>query len=690
MDAEHAVVQLFGQLVLILAASVAVLFASHRIRLSPVSALLLTGMLIGPSGIGFVDRHDVEVFAEVGVVLLLFTVGLEVSLVRLRQNLSAFLFGGGLQVGVTLVLTATMAALLGANWNQGLFFGFLAALSSTAVVLKTYADRQELQSPQGTLAAGILLFQDFCLAPMILVVPILAGTVATHAAGILGRLAIGILLVSVVFILARRLMPHVFDWIVSTRIREVFVLGALGVCLAMSLLTAHLGFSLALGAFLAGLILSESEYHHQVIAEVLPFRDVFNSLFFISVGMLLDIGLLAHTGARVLALGATLLVGKFVIVAFVAFLLGYSGRIALITGMSLAQIGEFSFVLGGLGMAYGLLDEPTYQAFLGASVFTLIFTPLLIQLAPRVATRAMRFKTPRAVDRLRLGGAALVAPPVELRDHVMVIGFGLNGRNVSRVLKETAIPFVVIELDGALVRRGRQMEIPVVFGDATRPEILVAYGISRARAVVVAISDLSATRQIVRSARKANPNVYLLVRTRSVAHVEELLRAGANEVIPEEFETSIEIFSRVLHHYHVPRNVIDAQARIVRGEGYELLRVEGRAEPALDRIAEILEATLTETFLLTAGSPAIGRTLRQLDLRRHSGGATVIAVVRSEAPLTNPSPDLALEANDILVLVGNHAALERATTLLTGREEVGRGTDTESAPKDESRSDVAP
>ena len=656
---------LITNLVVILTASILVLFASHKLRLSSVAALLLTGMLIGPSGLELIQRNDVEMLAEIGVVLLLFTIGLEVSLVRLRSNLQAFLVGGGFQVGITLTAAAALSFLLGANWGTAVFLGFLAALSSTAVVLKMYADRQELQTPQGTLAAGILLFQDFCLAPMILLVPVLAGGDDSNISGLLARLGLGILLVSLVFLVARTIMPRVFYWIVGTRIRETFVLGALAFCLAMALLTERLGFSFALGAFLAGLILSESEYSHQVFAEILPFRDLFNSIFFISVGMLLDLTHFANDWMRILALGAVLVVGKALIITLIAYFMGYAGRIALLVGLSLAQIGEFSFVLGGLGANYGLLHVDTYQAILGAAIVTLLLTPLLIQLGPSITARTPALPLPRFVDRLRLGSGANSVETPKLKDHVIVVGFGLNGTNVSRVLKETAIPFVTLELNGALVRRGRREDIPVVFGDAARVEILTAYGLADASMLVIAISDIIATRQIVRSARRANPDIYILVRTRTVGSIEELRKLGANEIIPEEFETSIQIFNRVLQRYHVPRNVIEVQERIIRDESYEFLR-GGTPKTAdkLDRIAELLEGTLTQTYLVRSGSPAIGRSLRDLDLRQRSGGATVIAVVRKEQPLANPSPTLEIETNDTLVLVGNHASLDAAVDLI--------------------------
>jgi CPA2 family monovalent cation:H+ antiporter-2 len=262
-----------------------------------------------------------------------------------------------------------------------------------------------------------------------------------------------------------------------------------------------------------------------------------------------------------------------------------------------------------------------------------------------------------------------------LRGHVILVGYGLNGRNVARVLRETSIPFRILELNGTLVHEARADGQPVTYGDATRPEILEACGIRDASMLVLAISDLSATRQAVRVARQRNPDLYILVRTRTVSEIDELYHLGADEVIPEEFETSVEIFSRVLERYHVPRNIIQAQVRIVRGEGYGVLRGASLStESALDRIAEILEATLTDTFLVKRGSPGEGQSLLDLDLRRRTG-VTVIAVVRAGNPMTNPSPEMRLETNDTLVLVGNHAALEAAFAVLQGQAREGAPPD---------------
>jgi CPA2 family monovalent cation:H+ antiporter-2 len=654
-------------LVIILGVSVVVLFLSHRLRVSSIVGLVATGMLIGPSALGWIERESVELFAELGVVLLLFTVGLEVSLVRLRRNWRPFLLGGGGQVGLTVAATAGVATAFGLPGPQAVFLGFLAALSSTAIVLTAYTQRQELPSPQGMVTAGILLFQDFCLAPMLFLVPVLAGTTDTSTAQIVLRVALGLLVVVATFFAARVLMPRLLHLMVGTRTREVFLLGALAICLGMALVTSRLGFSLALGAFLAGLIISESEYSHQIVAEILPLRDVFNSLFFISVGMLLDLREVGHHLALVLALGAGLLLLKGTIAAVVTGWLGYGARVAVVVGLSVAQVGEFSLVLAQVGRSLELLEGAVFQIFLGAAILSMLVTPFLIETAPRLALRLPALPTPSLWRRTRLTAVETEAPAAEASGHVIVVGYGVNGSNVSRVLRSTGIPFVVLELNGGAVAEGQARGHPVVFGDATRAGILESHGITRARMLVVGIADHAATRRIVQVARTVNPALHILVRTRAVSEVDELRRLGADEVIPEEFETSIEITNRVLQQFHTPRNVIRAQRRILRDEGYGVFRAEGGdATPSPVRVAEILEEALTESYLVTRDSAAAGRSLGELNLRQASGGASVIAVVRHGRAHTSPAADLRLEPNDTLVLVGSHTALERAGEILSG------------------------
>jgi CPA2 family monovalent cation:H+ antiporter-2 len=637
-------------LVVVLIAAIGVVLLSHRLRVPALVGFLVTGVVIGPSGLGLVsDREAIDGFAEIGIIFLLFTVALEFSLDRMREIGRPFLLAGPVQALGTTLLAGGVAIALGLAPPRAFFIGFLIALSSTAILLKLLADRRELESPQGQLDLSILLFQDLLVVPAMLLVPLLGGTAPASPGALLLRLGTGVLLVAVVFAGARWAMPRLFTAIVRTRVREVFLFGALAACLGLALLTARAGFSMALGAFLAGLVLAESHYGHQIAADVAPFRDVFNSLFFISAGMLLDLG---AVGAR-LPLVALLLVGVWLVkvpmAAVAAFAAGRPLRVALLVGIGLAQVGEFSFILAREGERAGLLAPAEMQLLLAAAILSMAATPVLLNAGPALARRWGG------------RGVALAAPGVGLRDHVVIVGFGVNGRNLARVLRAASIRYVVLELDGDLVRAAKAAGEPILFGDSTRRDVLEACGIASARVAVFGISDRAAVHQAIRLARELNPGLETIVRTRRVADIDDLYQGGATEVIAEEFETSIEIFNRVLRRYHVPRNIVQAQEKILRGEKYEALRAAAAAVP--QELLRALAAGTTDVFRVPAACAADGRRVGDLDLRRRAG-ATLIAVVRGEESFTNPAADLRLEAGDALVLVGSHAEVERAFDLL--------------------------
>ena len=613
----------------------------------------------GASGFAvFPDPESVELFAEIGVVFLLFAIGLEFSLERLQEIRRAFFLGGSVQSGLTIALVAGVALLFGVPPLAAVFFGFVAALSSTAVVLKLYDERREMESPQGRTVLGILLFQDFLIVPMIVLTPVLAGAVAASPAEITLRFGGGVLVVGVVFVVARYLMPKLLYRLVRTRIREVFVLGALLVCLGMAYFTEQLGFSLALGAFIAGIIVSESEYSHQVVADMAPFRDVFTSVFFVSIGMLVDLDAALRSWKQVLGIFLLVLAVKAATGGVAAAALRLPPRVVAIVGLGLAQIGEFSFVLLTVGRGHGLVDTETYQVGVAVAVLSMLVTPAMVAAAPAIGQRLPRgfgFGTGTGLER--------EAPGKPLANHVIVVGYGHAGRTLARVLREAHIPYVVVELNGDTVRRARQAGESILYGDSTRREILEHAGIASAAMVVFVISDPVALARSIAFARQLNPDARILVRTRAVAQIEALHAQGADEVIAEEFESAIEIFTRVLERYHVPRNVIRAQTRVLRGEGYHMLRAPSRSAGATAAVLRALEAGTTALHRLEPESPAAGRGLKQLDLRRLTG-ATVIAVVRGEESYTNPGPELTLEVGDVLVLVGSHAQLEAAMALL--------------------------
>jgi CPA2 family monovalent cation:H+ antiporter-2 len=375
----------FQDLLTLLLASVPIAFLFHRLRLPTIVGFMITGVVIGPYAFGLIsDVHAIELMAEIGVALLLFTIGLEFSLHRILEMKRLVLFGGGLQVVITVLLATLIAYGRGRPVNQAVFFGFLIALSSTAIVLKTYIDRAEIDAPHGRAGVGILLFQDLSIVPMMLMIPVLSGRDGSSPSRIVMTLATALAAIGLIILATRKFVPFLLQHIVRLRSPEVFIISVVLLCLGTSWLTAQFGLSLALGAFIAGMMLSETEYSHQIIADILPFRDVFNSLFFISIGMLLSVSALVSNIGGVLLLVAGLIIAKALIVLIVVRFLGHSLRISTMTGLGLAQIGEFSFVLAKMGGPEGLLPDADYQQFLAASILSMIATPFLIKLAPRL------------------------------------------------------------------------------------------------------------------------------------------------------------------------------------------------------------------------------------------------------------------------------------------------------------------
>ncbi len=565
-------VPLLNDLLILLAASLPIAFLCSRFRLPVIVGFMLTGVLIGPAGLGLIRQsQDVELLAEIGVVLLLFTIGLEFSLKRLLEMKRLVLGGGGLQVTITTLIVLGLSLAVGRSFNQSLFFGFLFALSSTAIVLKSYMDRLEIDTPHGRAGVGILLFQDLCIVPMMLLTPILSGQEGSSLGNIALRMGTAVAVVIGIIVAARTVVPFLLNHIVRLRSPEVFIIFVVLVSLGTAWLTSLFGMSMALGAFVAGLVLSESEYSHQIVSDIMPFRDVFNSVFFISIGMFLSLRFLFDHWLIVLLWVAALIVGKALITLLAVRLLGNSLRIAAMVGIGLAQVGEFSFILAKVGAAQGLLPTEDYQQFLAAAILSMIVTPLLISLAPRIGMALQSRFSPHSLLEPRL---ARETDEHDLENHVIVVGYGLNGRNLACVLQRAAIPYRVLELNAETVRRARSAGIPIEYGDALRREVLAHAGLQRAAVLVLAISDPLATRHIVALARELRSELHIIVRTRYLSELPELYKLGATQVIPEEFETSIEIFARVLEKYSIAPDIIQREADIVRRAGYEVLRAE--------------------------------------------------------------------------------------------------------------------
>jgi CPA2 family monovalent cation:H+ antiporter-2 len=664
---------LFSDLLIILLVSVPVAFLCLRMKLPLLVGFMLTGILIGPYGLGLIrELEAIEILAEIGVILLLFTIGLEFSIRRLREIKNLVLVGGGLQVALTVLATAAVAMAFGRAFNQAVFFGFLVALSSTAIVLKSYADRQETDAPHGRAGIGILLFQDVSIVLMMLLVPILGGHDAASMGAVLRSLGVSLGALIIIVAAAWFLVPLLLQYVVRLRSPEVLLLTAVLISLGTAWIASQFGLSLALGAFIAGVVLSESEYSHQVTADILPFRDIFNSLFFVSIGLLLSLGALIENFSTVLLWVFLLIAGKTLIIWAVVRILGFPQRVAAMTALGLAQIGEFSFVLAKAGQSAQLFSGADYQAFLAASIISMIATPFLIAAAPRFGDLVQAvFKDKKDEDVPLSEEEIHLTSSGGLENHVIIVGYGLNGRNLARVLRAVLVPYTILDLNADTVRRAKEKGEKINYGDATRREVLHYAHIHEANALVLAMSDPQAARRTVRQAREMNPNLYIVVRTRYIAEITELLELGADEVIPEEFETSIEIFSRVLQRYGVARHVIESQIEQIRQQGYRMLRSPSALpQIKMENLNAALQSATTETVRLDENSPVAGKNLAELDLR-NTTGVTLIAVLRDGATKINPGAKFRLRAGDTLVLLGSSEKIEDAVKILQPEVKTG-------------------
>ncbi|HZP41770.1 MAG TPA: cation:proton antiporter [Candidatus Binatia bacterium] len=638
-----------ADVVVLLAVAAAGLLAGRLVRLPPIPAYLVAGVVAGPGVLHWVSRTEtVEQLAAVGVALLLFGVGIEFSLDRLRLRAARMAATGALQVAGTTAATAATLRLLGTPWATAVFAGFLVSASSTAIVFKEYADAGELDAPPGQAAAGILLFQDLALVPMMLLVPVLAHPGAHVLASVGTALLRAAVAVGALLVLARVVLPRALALVARARTPELFPLAAFLAAFGTAWAATALGLAIPIGTFLAGLALSGSPYAHHVFAELLPLRDAFVAVFFTSVGMLLaPAEALAHPA---LAAGMLLLVvGKGVLIAAIVALLWRSLGLGVLAGFALAQIGEFSFVLSRTGVAAGLMPDGAESAFLAVAILTMAATPLLLRVGRRLAEAA--------------GARPTAVPASPLRDHVLVLGCGTTGQAVARVLRETGIPFLAVDLVAPVVEAARAENLPVRFGDASRRGVLEELGAPAARAAVVTVGDPGATRRIVSVLRQMNPRCRIIVRAQRVAEVEELERLGADDVVPSEFETSIELFVRLLGHMGVPRHVARVQESLIRLDRYQALRGVGASAELLAKAGQIIAGGILETAQVMEGSPACGRTIGELAIRQQTG-ATVLSVVRGAGPVAEVGPGTRLEAGDFVVLYGEHEAIDRALDVL--------------------------
>jgi CPA2 family monovalent cation:H+ antiporter-2 len=641
--------------VIIFAFATAVNYLFTKLRIPTIIGYLLTGVVVGPSLLGIIHSpHEIEFMAEIGIILLMFTIGLEFSLNHLIKIRKIVFVGGFIQLVFTAGVTALFARTYDMSWGTAIFIGFLTALSSTALVLKILQEKGEVTSNYGRTVVGILIFQDIILIPMILLTPMLGGQTADIGERLLAMGSKTLFMLGLVYVANRWIMPQVLHLIALTKNQELFLMSILLVCLAVALLTSELGMSLAFGAFLGGLMISRSEYSEDAFSHLIPFKDTFTSFFFVSIGMLLDLSFFAHN--LLLVLGTVMLV--IAIKAFVgggtSFLLGHTFRGTIMVGVALAQIGEFSFILAKTGQDYDILSEYNYQLFLAVTIVTMAVSPFLIMGAKPIANQLMKLPIPEFLVKGLFPLQEIEVP--KLQNHIVFVGKDSRSLNLSRMACQLKLPYVSIVFDPASARARQAKGEMVIYGDALNEPILQKAYVETAEIVVVSIGDAITALGVIEQVRRLNKTAYIMVRSRHVSDIEDLYAMGADQVIPEEFETAIEMFERILKKLLIPKGKIEEAIEHIRDDNYGIFREKEEA----NSFALSDEIPGIEIVAVRARNYPVfqGKSLKDIHLRTEFG-VTVVAVKREDDIHENPAAGFVFEADDILYILGKPEKIAR-------------------------------
>ncbi|KKH46299.1 potassium transporter KefB [Methanosarcina sp. 1.H.T.1A.1] len=657
---------LLRDLLIIFGLSIPVVFTFSRLRIAPLVGFLLAGILAGPFGFGLIQESgEIEMLAEIGVVLLLFTIGIEFSLRDLLKLRRIVLLGGGLQLSITTLVVAFITFLLGSSRETSIFMGLLVALSSTAIVLKILQEKGEIYSAHGRTSLGILIFQDVAAVVIILLTPLLAG-VPGEENGFFELILQALGLVLFTLLSARYLVPFIMHQVARTRNSELFLLSVVVIGLSVAWLTSMAGLSLALGAFLAGLIISESEYATQALGNVIPFRDMFMSIFFISIGMLLDLDILRQHLFLILAVTFAVLLLKALVNALSTFIIGFPLNTMILVGFSLAQVGEFSLILANVGFANGLLSAEIYQEFLNVAVLSMALTPFIMGMGHQAAAFAQRLSLPQVLKSGRYREFVESGLEKRFENHLVIIGYGVNGKNVATAARAALIPYKIIDINPDTVRKEKSKGEPIMYGDAAQKAVLEHADIRAAKSVVVTAGDPISAKRIIETARRLNPEIHIIARTHFLSELDRFYALGADEVISDEFESSIELFSRVLHKYMVPYSEIETMGEQLRADHYMILRSPEMRRKSLCELS--LDFTDVDIRSIRVGkhSEAAGQSLGDLNIRKKYG-VSVLAISRNHKLIYDLGAETELNPDDILLVISPPERLEELRELFEDR-----------------------
>ncbi len=646
------------EILAILTSAVVVVWLFRRLKLPAILAYLVAGMLVGQHGLDLANEQvDYDHFAELGIVFLLFTLGLEFSLPRLMSMRHLVLSVGSLQVGISLLIFMIAAMFFGLSYSAAFVVGSILALSSTAIVIRQLSESGAMKRKSGQLSVAVLLFQDVAVVPLLIIIPMLAqDSESSMMLALLLAMVKGVVVVVLLLFIGKWLLPRIFNVIAQVRTDELFVLTTLLVTLLASALTQWFGLSMALGAFLAGMMLGESEYKYQLEADIRPYRDILLGLFFITVGMKLDVSLLLSSPLSLLMLMVSFMVIKVVIIKILAVKAGESNKDAWASGLMLAQMGEFGFVLIALANQSQLLPLDVTSMLLGAGVVSMAITPYMIEHARSWSLFLSQEKVDAHHDLEQL------PENIKLQDHVIICGFGRIGQTVSRFLKQEGIEFVAIDIDPLRTRKARDAGERVLFGSSRKTEILNAAFLSKAKLVVIAFGEDKQSIEVIQKVRSMQADVPILVRTRNDDQLNVLQQAGANEVVPESLEGSLMLVSQVLSLSGVPFSRIMRRVQKERKNHYNHLHGFFQGEDTELSPSSIDRIEFAHAVLISTDSYCCGKTIASLNLS--SRRVYVFALKRNGIETEEPEPNTVLSAGDTLILRGKPRRIERAERFL--------------------------
>ncbi|MCF8224811.1 MAG: cation:proton antiporter [Bacteroidales bacterium] len=653
---------LLQDIVIIFALSTLVNLLFIRLKVPGVVGYLLTGMIAGPHLLGLIsDEHNIELLAEIGVILLLFTIGMEFSLKHLLKIRRIVFLGGFIQVLFTAGTFFLASRVYGLDRQGALFMGFVAALSSSALVLKLLQERSELTSNYGRTVVGILIFQDIMLVPLLLFTNLMGTGADNLTREILLLMVKAAFIIGLVYAGNKWILPRLLHLIAMSRSEELFLISIILICLSVALLTSSLGMSLAFGAFLAGLMISDSDYSHNAFGNLIPFKDVFTSFFFVSIGMLFDISFIAENWAFVILSVTLVVLVKSFIAGATGFILGHTFKGTVLVGLALSQVGEFSFILAGIGRGFELISAYYYQLFIAVAVITMALTPFFVRLAVPLADTLLKLPLPEFIVK-----GLFPLPEVQIPDmnnHLVIIGKDTSALKLSVMANLNHIPHVSVIFDPHIARERMRSDDRVVYGDAVNEPVLLKAHVDTADVVVVSIGSMVPSLAVIDKVRRLNKNVWIVARTKHIQHVGDLYKQGADQVLAEKLEIGIDLFNRVLIRKLYPQKEVNRILSYIRS-----LNLGDFTEKDVVNQPSILDEFPNLNIVavkVEEGSEINGKSLKEIQLRNRTG-ATLLAIRRDNDIIEHPKPDTVFEVNDVAYILGNPEQENRAFELFSG------------------------